>query len=327
MLGAGTMGAQVAAHVVAQGLEVALLDVAGAAEDRSAAARKGREALRKLKPSPLHLPEHAALLRRGQLRGRSRPRAEGRGLGVRGGGGGPRGQEAAVREGREPGEARRHRQLEHLGPRHREDERAAAGGVPPALPGHALLQPAPLLEAARDHPRSGDASGSAGGGRGLRRSRAGKGRRAVQGHPQLHREPHRLLRLRRRLESHDGPRSHRRRGGRLDRPRPRPGQERHLPDRRSCRGGRRGQGRGEPLRRGGSRPPARALPGARVHEGDGEARAAGREDRRRLLQEGGSGHLHPGLEDPRVPAAAEAEVRRARRGGQQSRSRWPAWPR
>jgi 3-hydroxyacyl-CoA dehydrogenase len=67
VLGAGTMGAQVAAHVVAQGLEVALLDVAGAAEDRSAAARKGREALRKLKPSPLHLPEHAGLLRVGNF--------------------------------------------------------------------------------------------------------------------------------------------------------------------------------------------------------------------------------------------------------------------
>ncbi|HEY5908235.1 MAG TPA: 3-hydroxyacyl-CoA dehydrogenase/enoyl-CoA hydratase family protein, partial [Vicinamibacteria bacterium] len=67
VLGAGTMGAQVAAHVVAQGLEVALLDVAGAAEDRSAAARKGREALRKLKPSPLHLPEHGAQLRVGNF--------------------------------------------------------------------------------------------------------------------------------------------------------------------------------------------------------------------------------------------------------------------
>ena len=67
VLGAGTMGAQVAAHVLAQGLEVALLDIPGAGEDRSAPAKKGKEALRKLKPSPLHLPEHLAQLRAGNL--------------------------------------------------------------------------------------------------------------------------------------------------------------------------------------------------------------------------------------------------------------------
>jgi 3-hydroxyacyl-CoA dehydrogenase len=67
VLGAGTMGAQVAAHVVAQGLDVALLDVASAGGDRNAAAKKGREALRRLKPTPLHLPEHVSLLRPGNL--------------------------------------------------------------------------------------------------------------------------------------------------------------------------------------------------------------------------------------------------------------------
>jgi 3-hydroxyacyl-CoA dehydrogenase len=67
VLGAGTMGAQVAAHVVAQGLDVALLDLPGTGADRSAAARRGIGVLRKLKPSPLHLPEHAALLRPGNF--------------------------------------------------------------------------------------------------------------------------------------------------------------------------------------------------------------------------------------------------------------------
>ena len=67
VLGAGTMGAQVAAHVVAQGLEVALLDVPGTGADRSAPARKGLEMLRKLKPSPLHLPEHIGALRTGNF--------------------------------------------------------------------------------------------------------------------------------------------------------------------------------------------------------------------------------------------------------------------
>lgn len=68
VLGAGTMGAQVAAHLAARGIVVALLDIvpAGAA-DRSALAKKAIEGLKKLKPAPLHLPEHAALLRPGNF--------------------------------------------------------------------------------------------------------------------------------------------------------------------------------------------------------------------------------------------------------------------
>jgi 3-hydroxyacyl-CoA dehydrogenase len=67
VLGGGTMGAQVAAHLVAQGLEVALLDVVAGDGDRSAVAKKAVENLKKLKPSPLHLPEHAAALRPGNF--------------------------------------------------------------------------------------------------------------------------------------------------------------------------------------------------------------------------------------------------------------------
>ncbi len=68
VLGAGTMGAQVAAHLAAAGIEVALLDIvpAGAA-DRSALARKALETLKKLRPSPLHLPEDLGLLRPGNF--------------------------------------------------------------------------------------------------------------------------------------------------------------------------------------------------------------------------------------------------------------------
>ncbi|HYN01160.1 MAG TPA: 3-hydroxyacyl-CoA dehydrogenase NAD-binding domain-containing protein, partial [Vicinamibacteria bacterium] len=67
VLGAGTMGAQVAAHAAGQGLEVALLDLPSPAPDRSALARRGLESLKKLRPSPLHLPEHAALIRPGNF--------------------------------------------------------------------------------------------------------------------------------------------------------------------------------------------------------------------------------------------------------------------
>ena len=68
VLGAGTMGAQIAAHAAAYGLDVVLLDIVppGAA-DRSVLAKKAIEGLRKLKPSPLHLAEHAGLIRPGNL--------------------------------------------------------------------------------------------------------------------------------------------------------------------------------------------------------------------------------------------------------------------
>jgi len=67
VLGAGTMGAQVAAHAAGQGLDVVLLDLPSPAPDRSAFARRGLLALKKLRPSPLHLPEHAALIRPGNF--------------------------------------------------------------------------------------------------------------------------------------------------------------------------------------------------------------------------------------------------------------------
>jgi 3-hydroxyacyl-CoA dehydrogenase len=53
--------------VAGQGLEVVLLDLPSPAPDRSAIARKGLETLRKLKPSPLHLPEHLAAIRAGNF--------------------------------------------------------------------------------------------------------------------------------------------------------------------------------------------------------------------------------------------------------------------
>ncbi len=68
VLGAGTMGAQVAAHLVACGCDVVLLDmVPPGATDKSVLARKAVENLRKLKPGPLHLPEHAARIKPGNF--------------------------------------------------------------------------------------------------------------------------------------------------------------------------------------------------------------------------------------------------------------------
>jgi len=62
------MGAQIAAHLTGSGIEVALLDlVPDGVADRDHLARTAVEGLRKRKPSALHLPEHAALIRTGNF--------------------------------------------------------------------------------------------------------------------------------------------------------------------------------------------------------------------------------------------------------------------
>ncbi len=71
VLGAGTMGAQVAAHLVGAGMDVVLLDIVpkglGEGEDRSVLARRAIAGLEKLRPSPLHLPDHRGLIRPGNF--------------------------------------------------------------------------------------------------------------------------------------------------------------------------------------------------------------------------------------------------------------------
>ena len=61
VLGAGTMGAQIAAHMANAGLPVLLLDVT------ADAARKGLERARTLKPDPFFVPQTAGLIRTGSF--------------------------------------------------------------------------------------------------------------------------------------------------------------------------------------------------------------------------------------------------------------------
>jgi 3-hydroxyacyl-CoA dehydrogenase len=61
VLGAGTMGAQIAAHLANAGLQVLLLDV------NSDAARDGLERARRLKPDPFFVPDSVGLIRTGSL--------------------------------------------------------------------------------------------------------------------------------------------------------------------------------------------------------------------------------------------------------------------
>jgi 3-hydroxyacyl-CoA dehydrogenase len=63
VLGAGVMGAQIAAHCVNAGIPVVLFDLASEGADRSAIARKAIAGLGRLKPAPLAAPELTAHIR------------------------------------------------------------------------------------------------------------------------------------------------------------------------------------------------------------------------------------------------------------------------
>jgi 3-hydroxyacyl-CoA dehydrogenase len=63
VLGAGVMGAQIAAHCVNAGIPAVLFDLAADGPDRSATARKAIEGLARLNPAPLAAPELAAHIR------------------------------------------------------------------------------------------------------------------------------------------------------------------------------------------------------------------------------------------------------------------------
>lgn len=68
VLGAGTMGAGIAAHLANCGIRVLLLDrVPEGGGDRDALARKAKALLTKTSPPPLYLPEYAALIEPGNF--------------------------------------------------------------------------------------------------------------------------------------------------------------------------------------------------------------------------------------------------------------------
>ena len=62
VLGAGVMGAQIAAHLINVKVPVLLFDLPSPEGDASAIARKGIEGLKKLKPAPLGLAADADLI-------------------------------------------------------------------------------------------------------------------------------------------------------------------------------------------------------------------------------------------------------------------------
>lgn len=67
VLGAGTMGAQIAAHLANLNVKTVLLDLPSDGPDRSAVARKSAAALSKMKPPPFFVPEKARLIEIGNF--------------------------------------------------------------------------------------------------------------------------------------------------------------------------------------------------------------------------------------------------------------------
>ena len=108
VLGAGTMGAQIAAHAANAGFDVQVLDVS------ADAARDGMKRAAALRPDPFFTRAHAHAVRTGSFDDRPRRRLPRR-LGDRGGGRAPRRQAGAVRARRRRPRAAHHRHLEHLG--------------------------------------------------------------------------------------------------------------------------------------------------------------------------------------------------------------------
>jgi 3-hydroxyacyl-CoA dehydrogenase len=206
VLGAGVMGAGIAAHLANAGIEVELLDIVppglSEAEKADPAARNrfsqgGLDKALKARPAAFTHPSRAVLVRCRQLRRRPRPRRHRRPR-HRGRGREHRHQAQALFTKLEalvgPSHARGE---QHLRAAHRRHARGAQRVVSQALHGDPLLQPAAVHEAPRARARRRDRPRGLRPRQALRRRRAGQGRRRREGHHQLHRQPHRRPR-------HDG---------------------------------------------------------------------------------------------------------------------------
>ena len=187
VLGAGTMGAQIAAHFANAGVPALLLDVT------ADAAKQGLERARALKPDPFFTPDTWKLITTGGFDDGARPHRRER-LDRRGDRRAARRQAGAARKGGRGAAAGFDRQLQHVGHPDRRARRRAQRRLPPALARHALLQPAALPAAARGHSDPRHAARGRRRGQPLRRSPPRQGRRHREGLAELHRQPHRPLR-------------------------------------------------------------------------------------------------------------------------------------
>ena len=151
VLGAGTMGAQIAAHFANAGVGVVLLDLT------ADAARDGLKRARALKPDPFFTADARADHDR-RLRHGPRPHC-GRRLGSRGHRRAARREARAARTRGRRAARRIDRLVEHVGHPDRRAGRGTERRLPAALARHPFLQSAALSAAARGHPDAGHRSG------------------------------------------------------------------------------------------------------------------------------------------------------------------------
>ena len=157
VLGAGVMGAQIAAHLVNVNVPVVLFDLPAKDGPKNGIVTKAIEGLKKLKPAPLGIARGRGADPGRELRGapraarRVRPRHRGdrraHGLEAR-----------PLPTHRAAHRAARDRRQQHLRPVDHEALRSAAGSDPAALLRHPLLQPAALHGAGRTDRDADDAT-------------------------------------------------------------------------------------------------------------------------------------------------------------------------
>ena len=219
VLGAGTMGARISAHLANAGVPSYLLDIVPPDADgpeRNRIAAAGLEAAVKSKPAAFFKPSLARLVTIGNFED-DLAEAGRCGLDHRGRRRRPGDQAQPAAQDRSHSQAGHHHHHQHQRPAGGEDRRRLPRRLPPLLVWHALLQSAALHAPAGTDSHARRRSRRDGHHRALLRSASGQGRGARQRHAQLHRQSHRhLLRAERHApDAGDGPQH--RGSGRADR--------------------------------------------------------------------------------------------------------------
>ena len=259
VLGAGTMGSRIAAHLANAGLPVVLLDLPSDGPRAARLRRRRWTRSRRASRRRSSIPRLPARITCGNFDDDLALLA-GLRLGHRGGDGEPRDQAGAAREDRAAPEAGRDPDHQHQRPAGRVDRGDAAGG---SCGGAGSARTSSIRRATCGWWRSSRRRRRIR--RRSKRSRISADRAAGQGsgvrarHAELHRQPHRRLHHAGSGPADAGGGSHHRRGGRADRHRDRLAAHRDLPAGRHG-GPRRAGARGGELRTAASRRRADGMP-------------------------------------------------------------------
>jgi hypothetical protein len=302
VLGAGVMGAQIAAHCVNAKVPVVLFDLPAKEGNKNGIVLKAIENLKKLSPAPLGNKEDAALIEVANYEDNLDVLA-GCDLIIE-----------AIAERMDWKHDLYKKVAPHIGANAifasntsglsiRSWPKASTSELKARFCGVHFFNPPRYMHLVELIPTA-DPSGNPGSAGNLPDLDPGQGRRARQGHPELHRQPRRHLRH---AGHHPRSREVRPVGGRGRRPDRRqagPRQVGHLPHRGRGRPGHHGprdqDHAGHPAGRSVLQPVQDA---GRAGQADREGRA-GPEDRRRLLQEGRQGDPAPGLRHRRIRGRA-----------------------